>query len=131
MLKQLNEVAQRAYAPYSQFRVAALFEFRDGTVQSGFNIENAAYPSTLCAERVGLFTMINTGMDLTQIARIHIYSPDSADYLSPCGACRQVLSEHISLAVEILMYNNKGYSSAMTLAQLFPAPVSKKTVIGR
>ncbi len=91
------KAAKNAYAPYSKFRVGAAILLDDGTVVSGNNQENAAYPSGLCAERVALF-YANANYPDKSVDSIVIVVIDSADkivphFVSPCGACRQVISE--------------------------------------
>lgn len=81
--------AQRAYAPYSQFRVGAALVHDDGTVTAGHNIENASYSATICAERVAAAAAIASGRRERWQA-IVIVSPSG---VSPCGVCRQFLSE--------------------------------------
>jgi len=93
--KELVELAfamlERAYVPYSQFPVGAALLCADGTVFTGCNVENAAYGSTICAERTALVKAVSEGHrdDLVKLA----VAGDSADYCWPCGACRQMLYE--------------------------------------
>lgn len=130
MFKKLKVIAENAYAPYSNFRVAAIYEMSDGKIYSGINIENAAYPASICAERVGLFSMINNGVDLKEVKAIHIFSLDSKEFLSPCGGCRQVLSEHIDLDVIFYLYKNDGEFILKKFNEIFPLPVQKENVRG-
>jgi cytidine deaminase len=90
------ESADNAYAPYSNFNVGAALSLVNGTIVIGSNQENAAYPSGLCAERVAIFAASanNPGLSINTIA---IFAKDSArsnDVISPCGSCRQVISEY-------------------------------------
>lgn len=130
ILNKLNDVAKKAYCPYSNFRVAAIFEMNDASFHSGFNIENAAFPSGMCAERVCLYSMINNGIDIKELKIIHIFSPDSDDYLSPCGNCRQSLSEHINFDVEFRLYNKFGKFISSKFIDIFPFPVQLETIKG-
>jgi len=87
-----RKAAAHAYAPYSQFRVGAALLFDDGTVVTGCNVENVSYGLTSCAERNALFRAISeSGADrkIVAIAVTNLNGEPS----SPCGACRQVLSE--------------------------------------
>lgn len=89
------EASGRAYAPYSRFRVGAAALLGDGTVVTGANQENAAYPSGLCAERVALFSAGADYPDVPVVALAVIARTDDGarEAVSPCGACCQVLTE--------------------------------------
>ncbi|HIY74595.1 cytidine deaminase [Intestinimonas butyriciproducens] len=82
---------ERSYAPYSHFPVGAALECADGTVFTGCNVENAAYGSTICAERTAVVKAVSEGHrdDFVRIAIVG----RSEDYCWPCGSCRQVLFE--------------------------------------
>lgn len=130
MLKKLQNTAKKAYVPYSKFHVSAIFVLKDGSTYDGFNIENAAYPSSMCAERVAIYSMINHGVDTTQVEEIHVFTPDSQDFLSPCGACRQVLTEFINPETKIFMYNKEGKFIQNSFIEIAPLPVKRKTIQG-
>lgn len=87
--------AEKAYAPYSGFHVGAAAELEDGTLVPGSNQENAAYPSGLCAERTALFTASAQYPDVAVRALYVVAMKDGVvqDKISPCGGCRQVISE--------------------------------------
>lgn len=96
LVSKAYEVCEKAYAPYSKFKVGAVVLLENGTTVTGNNQENIAYPSGLCAERVALFyaganhseTPIQT---LVIVAKGDLIKPD--DCVSPCGSCRQVIAE--------------------------------------
>lgn len=106
----------RAYAPYSHFRVGAALECRDGTVFTGCNIENAAYSPSICAERGAVSKAVSEGR--RDFARIAI-AADTDRFTSPCGVCRQVLWE-FAPDLEVLLYNRRGKIQELTLRQLLP-----------
>ncbi len=85
-----RKAAQRAYAPYSAFRVGAAVQAGSGRIYAGCNVENAAYGLCNCAERTAVFTAIAAGE--TRILAVAVYTPTPKVTL-PCGACRQVLHE--------------------------------------
>ena len=89
LLQNAIEMMERAYVPYSHYRVGAALLAQDGTVYTGCNVENAAYGNTLCAERTALCKAISEGC--REFAAIAIAAEGSAPY--PCGACRQLLYE--------------------------------------
>ncbi len=130
LFKKLNDIANKAYVPYSNFHVSALFELKDGREFSGVNIENSSYPNTMCAERVGLYFAYNQNIDLREVKVIHIFSPDSKDILAPCGSCRQTLSEHIKPNTEIRMYDNKGQYISKKFSDILPFIIDPKNIRG-
>lgn len=93
LLQEAARAAEKAYAPYSKFKVGAAVLLEDGSVFTGNNQENAAYPSGICAERVALFfAMAQTQVKITAIA----LSCESGTHEpgTPCGACRQAIAEY-------------------------------------
>jgi cytidine deaminase len=93
-LDRLKEAAraasERAYCPYSKFRVGAAILTSSGRIFAGCNVENASYGLTICAERNAVFLMVASGE--TSIRAVVIYTPTPTP-TAPCGACRQVLNE--------------------------------------
>jgi len=83
-----REARERAYAPYSNYAVGAALRTRSGHTYTGANVENAAYPQTMCAERAAVFTAVSAGeRDFDAIAVV------TGNGGTPCGGCRQVLAE--------------------------------------
>ena len=126
----LVEAAKRAtegsYAPYSKFYVGAAVRLQDGTTIVGANQENAAYPSGLCAERTALFAA-GAQYPKTPVAALAIAARKGRCFLpqpvSPCGACRQVISgveERFGVPIRILLYGTEGVLVSDGISPLLP-----------
>jgi cytidine deaminase len=89
-----RDVAGRAYAPYSRFRVGAAVQDANGRVFVGCNVESASYGLTVCAERNAIFAAIAAG-GVRPFRALAVTCIDAAEGCSPCGACRQVIAEHL------------------------------------
>jgi len=104
-----------AYAPYSEYAVGAAVLTSSGVIYDGVNIENAAYPTSMCAERVAVFKAVSEGE--TTIIAIAVATSNGG---TPCGACRQVLSE-FGLETKVLIINGDGIiEQETTVAELLP-----------
>ena len=106
-----------AYVPYSKFPVGAALLCADGTVYTGCNVENAAYGSTICAERTALVKAVSDGHrdDFVRLAVVG----NSAGYCWPCGACRQMLYE-FAPGLELLVARKDHDYVTLPLSQLLP-----------
>lgn len=96
LMRQAHEATRSAYAPYSKFNVGAAVRLSNGEIVTGNNIENAAYPSGLCAERVAMFSAMAKypGVPFESLAvTAHSQTKLIAEPVAPCGACRQVMVE--------------------------------------
>jgi cytidine deaminase len=102
-----KDIAKKAYAPYSNFRVGAALITDSGNIYTGCNIENAAYPATVCAEDVAVFKAISEGE--TKIDKIAVACIDakSDTAIFPCGLSRQRLSEFNT--EQVIVVDNNGY----------------------
>ena len=110
-----NETRRRAYVPYSNYRVGSALRTKTGKVYTGVNVENAAYPTTMCAERVAIFKAVSDGE-----LEFEVISVVTDNGGSPCGACRQVLAE-FGLDTIVLIANGKGeLIKEMTIGELLP-----------
>jgi cytidine deaminase len=115
LLAFAREAQEKAYSPYSKFRVGAAV-YADGEIFQGVNIENAAYGSTLCAERSALAAAVTAGyQDLSAIAIVG----DSTSPTVPCGACRQALAE-FNPAMRVIMGGTTDEVMVMSLEELLP-----------
>ncbi|XP_066126330.1 cytidine deaminase isoform X1 [Saccopteryx bilineata] len=113
-----QEAKKSAYCPYSHFPVGAALLTRDGKIFSGCNVENAAYPLGICAERTAIQKAISEGYkDFRAIA---IASDLQDDFISPCGACRQVMRE-FGTNWAVYMTKPDGTYVVMTVQELLPA----------
>jgi cytidine deaminase len=107
---------ERAYAPYSRYKVGAAIRTRRNKIHGGANVENASYGLTVCAERAAVFTAVSAGdRELDAIAIVVA----GDDLPSPCGACRQVLHE-FSPAMRVILATTTGKRRTTTLAELLP-----------
>jgi cytidine deaminase len=88
LIRQAQEARLRAYAPYSNYKVGAALLTRQGDLFCGTNVENAAYPTSMCAERVAVYKAVSEGQ--RQFQAIAVVTGNGG---MPCGSCRQVLAE--------------------------------------
>jgi cytidine deaminase len=118
--KQLRDRAasamERAYAPYSNFRVGAALLASDGSVVEGCNIENASFPAGSCAERVAVGTAIARGLrDFVALAVV----TEATEPTPPCGVCRQVLME-FAPELPVLSATLSGAEARWSVSELLP-----------
>lgn len=116
LIQKAKEARDKAYAPYSEFRVGAALEAKDGTVFTGCNIENASYGATCCAERTALVKAVSEGVK--EFRRIAIFAGTN-DPCPPCGICRQVLYE-FAPDIEVIMTGTEGKTDVSKLTDLMP-----------
>jgi cytidine deaminase len=127
LISTANLAKESAYAPYSNFRVGAALMTEGGEVFHGCNVENSSYSLTICAERNAVFQAVAKGK--TKFRAIAITS-DDAGFITPCGACRQVLSE-FNPQLEIILTTSAGKKRITTLDKLFPVPPELKKLASR
>lgn len=109
---------QRAYAPYSKYKVGAAIRTKRNKVHSGANVENASYGLTVCAERTAAFAAVNSGDTAFDAIAVVI---DGERLPTPCGACRQVLAE-FSPDMRVILATAGGKRKVTTLRELLPDP---------
>jgi cytidine deaminase len=116
LLQRAREAAQRAYAPYSKFRVGAAVIDAEGGVHLGCNVESASYGLSICAERNAIFAAVGAGAPrlFTALAVSCVDAPGA----TPCGACRQVIFEHLAEGAPVYVDG----LGAFTPSQLLPKP---------
>lgn len=122
LIQAAIDVLPDSYVPYSHFHVAAALLCKDGTVYTGFNIENAAYSPSICAERSAFVRAINEGRrEFLAIAICGGKDGVITDYCPPCGVCRQVMREFCNPATfQVILAKSPEEYKEFTLEQLLP-----------
>ncbi|AFM03976.1 cytidine deaminase [Bernardetia litoralis DSM 6794] len=135
LLNEAREATKRAYAPYSKFSVGAAIQLQNGEIILGSNQENAAYPSGLCAERTAIFSASTQfPNEIIETIAIAAKPKESIDFIaiSPCGSCRQVMSEYENKQNKpirmIMEGENKSIYIVSSIANLLPLKFSKKSL---
>jgi cytidine deaminase len=126
IIEKAKRAREHAYAPYSKFKVGAALLTKGGKVYTGANVENATFGLTVCAERVALFKAITNGEK--KFVKIAVVA-DKDEPITPCGACRQVLSEFAS-DLKIICTNLKGKIKRYSLRELLPEAFVKDPAKG-
>jgi cytidine deaminase len=121
LIEEAKKAREKAYVPYSKFGVGAALLTTDGKVYHGCNIENAAYSMCNCAERTALFKAYSEGDKDFQLLAV---VADTDRPCSPCGACRQVISELCSKDMKVVLTNIKGDILETTVEDLLPGAFS-------
>lgn len=119
LYKAVREHMANAYVPYSHFKVGAGLLTESGKIVLGVNIENSSYPCGLCAERVALFSYANQGL-LNDPIRVFMVSGNTPGPISPCGACRQVMTEFMDKDCRIVLTNKDDDLKETTLSGILP-----------
>lgn len=117
LLDAARAVREKAYAPYSNFKVGAAVRGASGAVYAGCNVENVAYPEGTCAEAGAIAAMVAAGE--TALVEVAVIA-GSPDPVPPCGGCRQKLKEFGAAEVPVLMATTTGAELSMTLGELLP-----------
>lgn len=124
LLNKALEARKLSYSPYSHFAVGAALLTKDGKVFLGANVENSAYPLCMCAERNAIYHAMMNGYKKEDFLALALCA-DTDQPCSPCGACRQVISELLPKNAKILMSNVKGDVQETTITELLPFAFSE------
>ncbi|MDP9381442.1 MAG: cytidine deaminase [Chloroflexota bacterium] len=118
LLQAARDVARRAYAPYSHFKVGAAVLTEQGGLYQGCNVENASYGLTICAERAAIFSAVaQEGGETAKIQAIAVLTEHGSP-ASPCGACRQVIFEFGPHA--LVLFQGRDYLEECRASELLP-----------
>ena len=121
LIELANEARRRAYAPYSNYPVGAALRTKSGRIFTGCNVENAAYPTGMCAERIAIFKAVSEGE-----REFEVIAVVTSNGGSPCGGCRQVMAE-FGLDTIVLIANGQGQlARETTVAGLLPGAFTPK-----
>ena len=124
LIEKAKEARKLSYSPYSHFAVGAALLCKDGRVFVGSNVENSSYPLCMCAERNALYAAKMNGVKKEEMVALAL-SADTDEPCSPCGACRQVISELFPKDAPIYMSNLKGDVQETTIEELLPYAFSE------
>ena len=119
LVKAAVAARELSYSPYSKFKVGAALLCKDGKIFQGANIENSSYPLCMCAERNALYHAMMNGYKKEDFLALAVVA-DTDDACSPCGACRQVISELFPRSGAIILANLKGNEKETNIDELLP-----------
>ena len=137
--KELKELIQKAldmrafsYTPYSHFKVGAALLAKNGTIYTGCNIENASFTPTNCAERTAFFKAVSEGVkEFKAIAIVGgMEGAEVLDYCSPCGVCRQVMSEFCTDEFQIILAKSVDEYKVYSLPEMVPERFGPSDLLG-
>lgn len=117
LIEKANEMMDLAYVPYSNFPVGAALLSKTGEVYTGCNVENASYGLSNCAERTAIFKAVSEGARTFDKL---VITGDTDGPISPCGACRQVISEFCAPDMPVILTNLRGDTEETTVGKLLP-----------
>ena len=122
LIDAATDVRERAFAPYSNFKVGAAVETENGDIYTGCNVESASYGLTVCAERVAIWKGISRGV--TKFGRIAVVV-DTEELTPPCGVCRQIIWEFCG-DVPVILSNLDGKTETIQMSELLPRAFDSK-----
>lgn len=123
LVKKAYEGREKAYAPYSNFKVGAAVLAENDVIYTGCNIENASYGATNCAERTAIFKAVSEGNH--SIKAIAIVGVED-DYTYPCGICRQVIVEFATKDIKIILGKSPTEYIVKTMDEILPGAFTKE-----
>ncbi len=123
LIKIALEYRERAYIPYSNFKVGAAVLFDSGNIYGGCNIENASFGATNCAERTAIFKGISEGEK--EIKAVAVVG-DLNSYTYPCGICRQVIAEFGNMDIKVILAKNENDYIVKDLSEVLPGAFTKE-----
>jgi len=129
LIELARQARERAYTPYSRFQVGSALLDADGRVHLGCNVENAAFGPTNCAERTALHRAIADGVAPRSFKALAVIG-DTAQPISPCGVCRQVMVELCSPDMPVYLANLRGEVAETTVAALLPGAFTSQDLDG-
>lgn len=116
---------ENSYSPYSKFKVGACALLKNGKIYRGCNIENSSYGLSNCAERTTLFKLYSDGYNKDDVVAFAVIGSTEGP-ISPCGACRQVMSELLDLDCPVYLFNLDHKLKKTTVSELLPYSFSKE-----
>ena len=122
LIELANEARERAFAPYSNFKVGAAIETDEGEIFIGCNIESASYGLTVCAERVAIWKAVSEGKKNFKTIAVVV---DTEELTPPCGVCRQIIWEFCH-DIPVILANLKGKSEVIQMRELLPRAFDTK-----
>ncbi|MCA1622293.1 MAG: cytidine deaminase [Acidobacteria bacterium] len=122
LIKTAMQAREKAFAPYSKFKVGAAVQTKDGKIYTGCNIESATYGATACAERVAIWKAVSEGeTEFTHLAVV----ADTEILTPPCGICRQIIWEFCG-DVPVTFSNLQGKTETLQMSELLPRAFDTK-----
>lgn len=119
LLREAVLAKVNSYSPYSKFRVGAAILLKNGEIISGANVESCSYPCGICAERNVVSSVYGKGFRKEDIIAMALAS-DSKEYVTPCGMCRQVMSELMDPDCSLFLINSKNENKEIKIRKLLP-----------
>ncbi len=124
LIEAAKAVREKAYAPYSNFKVGAALLTKEGKVFTGCNVESASYGLTVCAERVAIWKAVSEGEAESEIEAIAVVA-DTHELTPPCGVCRQIIWEFCG-DVPVIFANLEGKTETVKMSELLPRAFDTK-----
>ena len=119
LILEAEKARNLSISPYSKFAVGAAVFTEDGKIFHGANVENSSYPLSMCAERNAIYHALIHGYRPIQLVALAVIG-ETKEPISPCGACRQVMSEMLNPQAQIILANTKGNVKEVTVKDLLP-----------